>query len=142
MNLYRNLDRKSAERVRAQYSGFYRYLRGICALRTLNPGDTSLPPYMEAPRERPWVTDPTALLLLLPLVANPSDPTQDKTEDYYKGFLLLCGLCNVVVRSGPSSSQRILALPIDSIKHRLDALIFRHHSAELVYTYRPTERLD
>ena len=120
------------ERVRAQYSGFYRYLKGICALRTLNPGDTSLPPYMEAC----WVTDPTALPLLLPLVANPSDPAQDKTEDYYKGFLLLCGLCNVVVR------KRILCLPIDSIKHRLDALIFRHHSAELVYTYRPTERLD
>ena len=130
------------ERVRAQYSGFYRYLKGICALRTLNPGDTSLPPYMEAPRERRWVTDPTALPLLLPLVANPSDPAQDKTEDYYTGFLLLCGLCNGVVRSGPSPSQRTLCLPIDSIKHRLDGLIFRHHSAELVYTYRPTERLD
>lgn len=151
-SIFHGLDRKSAERVRAHYSGFYRYLKGICSLRTLNPGDTFRSPYMEVPHEvmdlvTQW-RDVAALDCsrlrdtlpqdLFPLIANPTSPTQDKTEDYYDGFLLLCSICRRegairAVNINPNSGRVILSLPINSVLRTLDHTVFTKHSAELKY---------
>lgn len=151
--VFHNLDRKSAERVRAQYSGFYRYLKGICSLRTVNPGDTFRPPYMEVPEEvmnlaTDWrdvaALDCTKLKDTLPqdffpLIVNPTRPDQDKTEDYYDAFMLLCNLCRrdgaVRAVNHPHSIPKrvILTLPISAVMRKADYLIFNKHCDELVY---------
>ena len=164
ISIFHNIERASADKLRARYKGFYTYVKGICALRVENHGDTFASPYIIVQRNEmhdsigliraeTWgdiqhnhTTTVNMEKRLLALARdNRHGRDEDMTEDYYKAFMFLCYLCHmygkvrIPVGAGhDEDGYSIAQLPVANVKRVLDEIMFHHHKSELV----KIERLD
>jgi hypothetical protein len=159
ISIFHNIERSSADKLRARYKGFYNYVKGICSLRVENPNDTFASPYiivqrhemhdsigLRTAREMTWDdiqrNHNTTINMEKRLLALARDDRygrgEDMTEDYYKAFMFLCYLCHMYgkVRIHPterdSEGYSIAHLPVANVKRVLDEIMFHHHKSELV----------
>jgi len=164
ISIFHNIERASADKLRARYKGFYAYVKGICSLRVENPGDTLAGPYIIVRRhemhdsiglhtaetwgdiqENHKTTTNMEKRLLALARDNRYGRDEDMTEDYYKAFMFLCYLCHmygkvrIPVGAGHDEDGYSIAhLPVANVKRVLDEIMFHHHKSELVRI----ERLD
>ena len=164
ISIFHNIERASADKLRARYKGFYNYVKGICALRVENPNDTFASPYIIVQRhemhdsigliraetwddlQRNHNTTTNMEKRLLALARdNRYGGDEDMTEDYYKAFMFLCYLCHmygkvrIPVGAGhDEEGYSIAQLPVANVKRVLDEIMFHHHKSELIRI----ERLD
>jgi len=162
ISIFHNIERASADKLRARYKGFYAYVKGICALRVENPNDTFASPYIivrrhemhdsiglrtaetwdDIQRNHKTTTNMETQLLRL---ARGGSADEDMTEDYYKAFMFLCYLCHMygkvripIGADHDEDGYSIAQLPVANVKRVLDGIMFHHHKSELVRI----ERLD
>lgn len=158
ISIFHNIERSSADKLRARYKGFYNYVKGICALRVENPNDTFASPYIIVQRHEmhdsiglrtaeTWEdiqrNHNTTINMEKRLLALARDDRygrgEDMTEDYYKAFMFLCYLCHmygkVRIPAGAGHDEDgypFAQLPVANVKRVLDEIMFHHHKSELV----------
>ena len=157
ISIFHNIERASADKLRARYKGFYAYVKGICSLRVENHGDTFAGPYIIVQRhemhdsiglvpaetwqdiQRNHNTTINMEKQLLTLAREGGMADGDKTNDYYRAFMFLCYLCHmygkvrIVVGAGHDEDGYSIAhLPVANVKRVLDEIMFHHHKSELV----------
>ena len=158
ISIFHNIERSSADKLRARYKGFYNYVKGICALRVENPNDTFATPYIIVQRhemhdsiglrtaetwediQRNHNTTTNMEKRLLALARDDRyGRGEDMTEDYYKAFMFLCYLCHmygkVRIPAGAGHDEDgypFAQLPVANVKRVLDEIMFHHHKSELV----------
>lgn len=158
ISIFHNIERSSADKLRARYKGFYNYVKGICALRVENPNDTFASPYIIVQRhemhdsiglrtaetwediQRNHNTTTNMEKRLLALARDDRyGRGEDMTEDYYKAFMFLCYLCHmygkVRIPAGAGHDEDgypFAQLPVANVKRVLDEIMFHHHKSELV----------
>ena len=159
ISIFHNIERASADKLRARYKGFYAYVKGICTLRVANHGDTFASPYMIVQKSEmhdaiglrhaeTWAdiqeNHNTTINMEKRLLALARGGSEDMTEDYYKAFMFLCYLCHMYgkVRLHPtnqdSDGHSIAHLPVANVKRVLDEIMFHHHKSELVRVPKKT----
>lgn len=163
ISIFHNIERASADKLRARYKGFYAYVKGICSLRVENPNDTFASPYIIVRRHEmhdsiglraaeTWAdiqenhnTTINMEKRLLAL-ARGGSADEDKTNDYYRAFMFLCYLCHMYgkVRIHPteqdSEGYSIAHLPVANVKRVLDEIMFHHHKGELVRVQKTLDK--
>ena len=158
ISIFHNIERASADKLRARYKGFYTYVKGICALRVENPNDTFASPYIIVRRHEmhdsiglraaeTWAdiqeNHNTTINMEKRLLALARDDRygrgEDMTEDYYKAFMFLCYLCHmygkVRIPAGAGHDEDgypFAQLPVANVKRVLDEIMFHYHKSELV----------
>ena len=158
ISIFHNIERSSADKLRARYKGFYAYVKGICSLRVENPNDTFASPYIIVQRhemhdsiglrtaetwediQRNHNTTTNMEKRLLALARDDRyGRGEDMTEDYYKAFMFLCYLCHmygkVRIPAGAGHDEDgypFAQLPVANVKRVLDEIMFHHHKSELV----------
>ena len=158
ISIFHNIERSSADKLRARYKGFYNYVKGICALRVENTNDTFASPYIIVQRhemhdsiglrtaetwediQRNHNTTTNMEKRLLALARDDRyGRGEDMTEDYYKAFMFLCYLCHmygkVRIPAGAGHDEDgypFAQLPVANVKRVLDEIMFHHHKSELV----------
>jgi hypothetical protein len=164
ISIFHGIERASADKLRARYKGFYSYVKGICALRVENHGDTFASPYIivqrhemhdsiglrtaetweDIQRNHKTTTNMETQLLKL---ARGGSADEDKTEDYYKAFMFLCYLCHmygkvrIPVGAGHDEEGYSIAhLPVANVKRVLDEIMFHHHKSELVRVQKTLDK--